>query len=72
MQICLANLHFLFTFELRSKLLTFSDLKVQSVALQSKKLKFIWFFAHLFVTLQPNNQKSNKKMDDYPANHYNS
>ena len=39
-------------FSLSEKILPFSDLKVQSVALQSKILKLIWYFAHLFVSLQ--------------------
>jgi len=35
-------------------------------------LIFFLFFARLFVSLQPNNQIINKKMDDYPADNYNS
>ena len=61
MRICLANLHFLFNFELRSKIL-----------MLEKNSKKIWFFTRLFVSLQPITQIINKIMDDYPADNYNS
>jgi len=57
MQICLANLHFFLP------LTTFRAKKIQ---------KIFWFFARLFVPLHPLNQNTNKIMDDYPAENYNS
>ena len=62
MQFFFANLHFFLIFELRSKLLTFSDLKVQSVALQSKKLKFYLVFCSLIRNFAPDKHLKQQKL----------
>ena len=58
MQICLANLHFFYAIELRTKVSC------------SKKLKYIWFFAHLFVPLQPNKPKQVKNYGRLPGGNF--